>query len=92
MILAIFANVLNNPVSAQLAPYLTPDQLSALLQSAASISLLPPALRDQVLSTYESAYQKQLRVLIAFSCGAILSSFLLLERRPRRQREQGIMS
>ena len=87
--IAILANVLNSSVRDDLSAAMTADQLNAYLQYPASISSLPAQVQEQVKNAYEHGYQLQLRVLLAFTCGAILVTGLIFEKRPRHQKEKG---
>lgn len=81
--IAICANVLNNMVEPSLRTALLPNQLADLLKSVQTLESLPLSSQDVVRQVYTGAYQKQLRILTAFSGAAVVAAFMLWEKHPR---------
>ena len=81
--LAVCSNVLNAKIKSA-SHFLSPDQLSSLLESAETIKTLPPDLQYAVRQTYAAGCNQQMQVLIAFSGATILATFLMWEKKPRR--------
>ena len=82
---AICTNVLNNLVNSNLQAVLSSDQLARLLDSAQTLGTLTPSLQDTVRDVYTEGYSKQLKILTAFSGGAILATLMMWERPLRKQ-------
>ncbi|KAL6717427.1 hypothetical protein ACLMJK_005342 [Lecanora helva] len=81
--LAVCTNVLNNKIKS-ISSSLTARQLNDLLRAAQSIKTLPPNIRETVRQTYARGYNEEMQALIAFAGAAILSTFLMSERKPRK--------
>ncbi|KAI9644355.1 hypothetical protein NHQ30_007712 [Ciborinia camelliae] len=83
--LSIATNVFNDYVRTHLSRHLTPEQLSALLQSVTSgIDSLPLGLQATVRSTFGAAYDLQTKVMIGFAIAQALAVSIMWERTLRR--------
>ncbi|MCJ1356673.1 MAG: hypothetical protein MMC33_006668 [Icmadophila ericetorum] len=82
--LAIATNVLNNHLTSHLERVLSPEQLANLLQSAATIAELPPALEGVVRETFREGFNLQMRIMIGFGAAQILAMAVMWEKKPRR--------
>src|SRR3954468_5778423 len=83
--LSIATNVFNDYVRSKLSMFLTPEQLSALLQSVTSgIDELPSALQPTMRSTFGSAYDLQTKVMIGFAVAQALAVSIMWEKKLRR--------
>ncbi|PQE25650.1 efflux pump antibiotic resistance protein [Rutstroemia sp. NJR-2017a BBW] len=83
--LSIATNVFNDYVRSKLSMFLTPAQLSTLLQSVTSgIDELPSTLQPTVRSTFGAAYDLQTKVMIGFAVAQALAVSIMWEKRLRR--------
>lgn len=71
--LAIASNVLNNHFRSSLVGVVTADQLSALLQSTATIRHLPPGVQAQVITVLSDGYDMQMKILAGFAGAQLLA-------------------
>jgi hypothetical protein len=78
--LSIATSVMNSYFTNHLAKTLNQEQLSSLLKSTAEITDFPHVVQNQVLSTFLSGYNLQMRIIIASSCLQILVVFMLWRR------------
>ena len=82
--ISICTNLLNNHLKSGLNDILTKAQVTSLLESAHNIITIPPEQRGLVENVYAEGYRSQVQALTAFSAAALLATFLMLERKPRR--------
>ncbi|KAL9123684.1 MAG: hypothetical protein Q9217_006910 [Psora testacea] len=75
--LAIASNVLNNHLRSSLASIISAEKLDALLQSTASIQLLPPETQRQVLAAFSDGYNLQMKIMTGFAGAQLLTVGLL---------------
>ena len=71
--LAIASNVLNNHLRSSLAGLISAEELSVLLQSTASIRLLPPEVQAQVLAAFSDGYNLQMKIMTGFAGAQLLT-------------------
>lgn len=71
--LAIASNVLNNHFRSSLVGVVTTDQLSALLQSTATIRQLPPGIQAQVIAVLSDGYNMQMKIMAGFAGAQLLT-------------------
>ncbi|KAL8901174.1 MAG: hypothetical protein Q9207_005333 [Kuettlingeria erythrocarpa] len=81
--LAVCTNILSSKVKTA-SSFLSPEQLNGLLQSAQTINILPPDSQKMVRHLYGRGYNEQMQVLTAFGGAAILATFMMWEKQPRR--------
>ena len=88
--LSICTNVLNHHLSSTLNSIsgITSTQISALLNTAQSITLIPPAMQAMVKNVYAQGYGVQIQATTAFSAAAFFATLLLVERSPRWQKSE----
>ncbi|MCJ1358941.1 MAG: hypothetical protein MMC33_008941 [Icmadophila ericetorum] len=82
--LAICTTILNSRIESDLSSILSPAQLAGLLQSSRVLQELEPQQRDIAKRVYEDSFDQQMRVLVAFGAATLLSSLIMLEKKPRR--------
>lgn len=83
--LSIATNVFNDYVRSQLSRFLTPEQLSTLLQSVTSgINELPSGLQPTVRATFGAAYDLQTKVMIGLATAQVLAVSIMWEKKFRR--------
>ncbi|KAH6675884.1 hypothetical protein B0J14DRAFT_587496, partial [Halenospora varia] len=83
--LAIATNAFNDYVQSELSHRLTPSDLKSLLQSVTTtIGLLPVEVQTIVRSTFASAYDLQMKIMIGFAVAQTLAVSLMWERKLRR--------
>lgn len=83
--LAVCTNILNTRVKSA-SNSLSPQQLSGLLQSAHTISTLPPNLQETVRQIFGKGYNEQMQALTAFGGAAVLATLMMWEKQPRRMK------
>jgi hypothetical protein len=83
--IAICTNLFNNHISKSLGSVLTPSQLSSLLKSTETIKNLPPPGQIAARQACADGYNLQMRAMAVLAGATLLSSFLLFEKKPRRQ-------
>lgn len=76
--------MLSNYVAPILTAAVGPKQLQEILQSLSSIENLDPSQKEAVRNGFAGGYNKQMQLLTGFSAAALLASFLLWERKPRK--------
>ncbi|TLD25534.1 hypothetical protein PspLS_05725 [Pyricularia sp. CBS 133598] len=82
--LAVAAALLINHIGSEAARFLTPAELSSVLNSSSNIKLLSPEKQLETRMVFAAAYSSQMRAMLYFSLGALLSVLLLVEKKPRR--------
>ena len=82
--LAISTTVLNSHVNGKLGKLLNQEEIQAIGQSLSAIGGLNEEQQVFVRRIFAEGYDKQMRVVSIFSGLVVLSSFLMIERRPRR--------
>ena len=75
-------NVLNTKIKS--APFLSPQQLNSILESAQAIGTLPPDTQEGLRGVYAAGFNEEMQVLTAFSGAAVLATLLMCEGKPRR--------
>lgn len=80
---AICTNILSSSVKSKLQTVLTSNQLTDLLQSLQALKTLPESSHGIVRQVFAEAYQKQIKVLTAFSGAAVVITLMMWERHPR---------
>ena len=75
--LAVASNVLNNHLRSSLTGIISAETLDALLQSTASIQLLPPEMQRQVLAAFSDGYNLQMKIMTGFAGAQLLTVGLL---------------
>lgn len=83
---AIASNLLNNHVRSRLSSSLTPNELSSLLQSAASIPSLSPDVQKMVREVFAEGYNIQLAASLGFSAAQLIPTMMMWERPVRKNR------
>lgn len=71
--LAIASNVLNNHLKSSLAGLIPAEDLSKLLQSTASVRLLPAGVQAQVLAAFSDGYNLQMKIMAGFAGAQVLT-------------------
>lgn len=84
--LAIVTSVMKSSLRSKLSAYLSSDSTNSILQSAAAIDLLPPALQDQTRSLFAREYNLQMRIVIGFTVAQFLTSLLIWKRSTLKSR------
>lgn len=82
--LAVAAALLMDNIRAEAARFLTPAELSSVLSSSGNIRLLSSEKQLETRMVFAAAYSCQMRAMLYFSLGALLSVMLLVEKKPRR--------
>ena len=80
--LAVCTNVLNTKIKS--APFLSPQQLNSILESAQAVGKLPPSIQDTLRDTYAAGSNEEMQVLTAFSGATVLATLLMWEGKLRR--------
>ena len=75
--LAIASNVLNNYLTSHLTGLLGAQELSVLLQSTASIGVLPPEVQSRVLAAFSEGYNLQMKIMTGFAGAQLLTVGML---------------
>jgi len=78
--LAIVTAAYKGYIKSNLENFLTPNELSQLLESAQNISLFGANKQDKVRAVFAGGYNLQFRILIAFAAAQIPSSVLMWRR------------
>lgn len=76
--------MLNDKVKSKSKHFLSPQQLSGVLQSAETINTLSPDLQRIVRRVFASGYNEEMQVLTAFGGACVLATLLMWEKKPRR--------
>lgn len=79
--LAIATNVLNSYVTSKLGNLLTPEQISAVLETSAAISLLPADMQDQVKMIFAAGYNRQMKVVLGFAAAQIPATLVMWQKK-----------
>lgn len=74
--------ILNSYVDKHLSSTLSPAQIESLLQSSATIHLLPQDLQTVTRLVFAEGYNLQMKVLIGFSAAQIPAAFLMWQKKP----------
>ncbi|EHA57111.1 hypothetical protein MGG_11786 [Pyricularia oryzae 70-15] len=82
--LAGAAALLMDNIRSEAARFLTPAELSSVLSSSGNIRLLSSEKQLETRMVFAAAYSRQMRAMLYFSLGALLSVMLLVEKKPRR--------
>ncbi|MCJ1393515.1 hypothetical protein MMC18_006390 [Xylographa bjoerkii] len=82
--LALCSTILNNQLKTSLLSVLGPAQLRNILDSTAAVASLEPVQQVAVQTAFATGFNKQMRIMIAFTAAAFLSTLLIWERKPRR--------
>lgn len=82
--LAVAAALLMDNIRSEAARFLTPAELSSVLSSSGNIRLLSSEKQLETRMVFAAAYSRQMRAMLYFSLGALLSVMLLVEKKPRR--------
>lgn len=82
--LAISTVVLNSFVKNALKTQLSDEEISGISQSLSEIGKLSAEQQLFVRRTFAEGYQRQTRVMLAFSAVTLVSCFMMVERKPRR--------
>lgn len=81
--IAVAQVVLSSTIRADLPSFLTPEQVEAILESAASISKLEPEQIREVQRVYGGAFNKQTRMVMYFAVASLAVACFAFRRRPR---------
>lgn len=87
--LALSTTILNSYVKEKLKEQLSAEQIASIAQSLKEIGGLGEEEQLFVRSTFGMGYARQLRVVAGCSGLVVLSSLLMVERRPRRHEVRG---
>lgn len=79
--LAIATTVFNSYIRSNLGAYLTPDQISAVLESVQTISTFPPETQDMVRAVFSKGYSLQMDILAGCAGAQVLGSFLMWKKK-----------
>jgi hypothetical protein len=80
--LAASSAILNGYTSSHLSSFLSPEQLSSIMQSSNSVSSLPPALQEATRKWFAGGFTQQM-ILVAASAGASLLTALIVGPKKR---------
>lgn len=79
--LAIVTAAFNSLITGRLREQLTQDQLTALLQSPATISTFPEGVQETIRATLGDGYNLQMAILSGLAAGQIPASFLMWQKK-----------
>ena len=79
--LAIVTAAYKGYIQSHLGSFLTPEEMSQLLESAHNILLFDANKQDQIREAFARGYNIQFRILIAFAAAQIPSSLLMWQRK-----------
>lgn len=86
--LAICSSLLNQKVRSRLSGFLTPDQLSAVLDSTTAISQLSQQQSDQVRLAYASGFKQQMVAMAGITGLTMIAMGMLWENPPRKMSDK----
>ncbi|KAL5041369.1 hypothetical protein BDW71DRAFT_217899 [Aspergillus fruticulosus] len=79
--IAIVTAVANGYLQSHLQQVLGPDELRAVLQSAADLSTLSPADQGTVRGAFSASYNLQMKILTGFAGGQVFASLLMWQEK-----------
>ena len=79
--LAIATAAMNTHIKSQLAGFLSPDQIGAILETTQAFATLPPALAESAKIVFASGYSLQIRIMIGFSAAQIPVALAMWQRK-----------
>ena len=87
--IAIAQVVLSSTIRTELPSILTPEQVSELLESAASIANLSPTQAQEVREVYGHAFNIQTRLVMYFAIASLVVCLLAFRRHPKSFADAG---
>ncbi|KAL4887206.1 hypothetical protein BJY04DRAFT_212255 [Aspergillus karnatakaensis] len=78
--IATATSVANGYLQSHLSRFLGPEQIDVILQSAETLSSLPPTDLSLARGVYSASYNLQMKILAGFAAGQVLASPLIWER------------
>lgn len=79
--LAITSSVLNSYVKHHLSEFLTPAELSRLLQASGKVGTLRPEIQDMARRVFDHGYNLQMKIVIGCSAGQLLGIAIMWKRK-----------